>query len=185
MISQYFTRFGCSSCRSGDNKEPQPLPRMKIIPLLLLVLFLWLALVSLQEALAGSPTPGGTVPVCGSGRCNGTYVAPSVQRAPVTVSASHAFTAIGGSRVIDIKLSQEARDQINAVVKEAPLPQGCSTAADRAKAMAKQPPLYGWPQNEIPRPSSRAQSHYSSATGVRRNAHTRVQRSELAITSFH
>jgi hypothetical protein len=157
---------------------------MKIIPRLLLVLFLLLAMVSPQEALAGSPTPGGTVPVCGSTGCNGTYVAPYVRRAPGTASASHAFTATGGSRVIAISLSQEARDEINAVVKEEPLPRGCSIAADRAKTIAKQPPLYGWSQNEIPRPSSRAQSHYSSATGVLRNSHGRIPRSEAARRAF-
>jgi hypothetical protein len=149
---------------------------MKIIPRLLLVFFLLLAMVSPQEALAGSPTPGGTVPVCGYTGCNGTYVAPYVQRAPVTASASHAFTATGGSRVIDISPSQEARDKINAVVKEAPLPQGFSSAADRAKAIAKEPPLYGWSQNEIPRPLS----HYSTAPGILRNSHGRIQRSEAA-----
>ena len=152
--------------------------------ILLLVLVLWLAIVSPQEALAGSPTPGGTVPVCGVTGCNGTFVTPYVRRAPGTASASHAFTAIGGSRVIDISLSQEARDGINAVVKEAPLPQGCSTAADRAKAITKQPPLYGWPQDEIRRPSSRAQSRYSSATGVPRNSHGRIQRSKWAKRTF-
>ena len=141
---------------------------MKTIPRLLLVSFLLLAMVSPQEALAGS---------CGSNRCNATYVAPYVPRAPATASASHAFTAIGGSRVADINLSQEARDRINAGGKEEPLPKGFSTAADRAKLVARQPPLYGWPQNEIPRPSSRAQSHYSIATRVLRNSRGRVLRS--------
>jgi hypothetical protein len=141
---------------------------MKTIPRLLLVSFLLLTMVSLQEALAGS---------CGSNRCNATYVAPYVPRAPATASASHAFTAIGGSRVADINLSQEARDRINAGGKEEPLPKGFSTAADRAKLVAEQPPLYGWPQNEIPRPSSRAQSHYSIATRVLRNSRGRVLRS--------
>ena len=141
---------------------------MKTIPRLLLVSFLLLAMVSPQEALAGS---------CGSNRCNATYVAPYVPRAPATASASHAFTAIGGSRVADINLSQEARDRINAGGKEEPLPKGFSTAADRAKLVAEQPPLYGWPQNEIPRPSSRAQSHYSIATRVLRNSRGRVLRS--------
>jgi hypothetical protein len=140
---------------------------MKTIPHLLLVSFLLLAMVSPEEALAGS---------CGSNRCNATYVAPyaprapAVPSAPATASASHAFTAIGGSRVADINLSQEARDGINAGGKEEPLPKGFSTAADRAKLVAKQSPLYGWPQNEIRRPSSRAQSHYSIATRVLRNS---------------
>lgn len=141
---------------------------MKIIPRLMLVLFLLLAMVSPREALAGS---------CGSNRCNVAYVAPHVPRAPATASAPHAFTAIGGSRVAAINLSQEARDGINAGGKEEPLPNGFSTAADRAKLIAKQPPLYGWPQDEIPRPSSRAQSHYSVATRVLRNSRGRVPRS--------
>ena len=141
---------------------------MKIIPRLLLVSFLLLAMVSPQEALAGS---------CGTTGCNVTYVAPYVQRAPATASAPHAFTAIGGSRVANINLSQEARDVINAGGKEEPLPKGFLMAADRAKLIAKQPPLYGWPQDEIPRPSSRAQSHYSIATRVLRNSRDRVLRS--------
>jgi hypothetical protein len=141
---------------------------MKTIPHLLLVSFLLPAMVSPQEALAGS---------CGSNRCNATYVAPYVPSAPATASASHAFTAIGGTRVADINLSQEARDRINAGDKEEPLPKGFSTAADRAKLVVKQSPFYGWPQNEMPRPSSRAQSHYSIATRVLRNSRARVLRS--------
>jgi len=151
---------------------------MKLIPRFLLVLFLLLAMVVLREALAGSPRPGGNVPVCGSTRCSGTYVAPHVQSAPSTAAASHAFTATGGSRVGNITLSQEARDTINAGIKEAPLPRGYSTAADRAKAIAKQPPLYAWPQNEIPRPSSKA-NYYSSGRGVLRNTRGRIQQSTL------
>ena len=143
---------------------------MKIIPRLLLVWFLLLEVLSLQEALAGS---------CKSPGCNVTSVAPSAQRAPATTSASHAFTAIGGSRVADINLSQEARDGINAEGKEEPLPKGVLMAADRAKLIAKQPPLYGWPQNEIPRPSARAQSHYPIATRVPRNSGGRVLRSRV------
>ena len=141
---------------------------MKIIPRLLLVSFLLLAMVTPPEALAGD---------CGSNRCNVTYVAPSAQPAPATTSASHAFTAIGGSRVADINLSQEARDGINAGGKEEPLPKGVLMAADRAKLIAKQPPLYGWPQNEISRPSSRAQWHYPIATRVPRNSRGRVLQS--------
>jgi hypothetical protein len=142
---------------------------MKIILRLLLVSSLLLATVSPQDAAADG---------CGSNRCNVTYVAPPVQRAPATASASHAFTASGGSRVAEINLSQEARDGIKAAGKEEPLPKGFSTAADRAKLIAKQPPLYGWPQDEIiPRPASRAQSHYSIATRELRNSHSRVLRS--------
>jgi hypothetical protein len=141
---------------------------MKIIPHLLLVSFLLLGMASPQEALAGC---------CGSNRCNATSVAPSVPPAPATATASHAFTAIGGSRVADVNLSQEARDVINAAGKEEPLPKGFSTAADRAKLVARQSPLYGWRQNEIPRPSSRAQSHHSIATRVSRNSRAKVLRS--------
>src|ERR1700730_3368142 len=97
---------------------------MKIIPRLLLVSFLLLAMVSPQEALAGS---------CNSTGCNVTYVAPRVQPAPASASASHAFTAIGGSRVANINLSQEARDGLSAAGKEEPLPKGVLMAADRAK----------------------------------------------------
>ena len=140
---------------------------MKIVPRLLLASFLLLAMVS-PQALAGS---------CKSTGCNVTYVAPYVQRAPATASASHAFTAIGGSRVADINLSQEARDGINGGVKEAPLPKGFVTVADRAKLVAKQPSLYGWPQDEIPRPSSRAHPHSSIATRVLRNSRSSVLRS--------
>lgn len=140
---------------------------MKAIPHLLLVSFLWLAMVSTQqEALAGS---------CGSNRCNA--VVPYVPPAPATASGSHAFTAIGGSRVADVNLSQEARDRINAGDKEERLPKGFSTAADRARLVTKQSPLYGWAQNEIPRPSSRAQSHYSIATRMSRNSRARALRS--------
>ena len=143
---------------------------MKIIPRLLLVSFLLLVMVSPQEALAGS---------CGPNGCGVTYVAPYVQHAPATGSASHAFTANGGSRVAAINLSQEARDVINAEGKEAPLPKGLFTAADRAKLIARQPPLYGWPEDEIPRPVSRTQSHYSIATRVLRNSRGTVLRSPV------
>ena len=101
---------------------------MKTIPRLLLVSFLLLAMVSAQEALAGS---------CGSNRCNAAFVAPYVPSAPATASASHAFTASGGSRVADVNLSQEGRDRLNAGGKEEPLPKGFSTAADRAKLFAE------------------------------------------------
>jgi hypothetical protein len=122
---------------------------MKTIPRLQLVSFVLLAMVSSQEALAGS---------CGSDRCNATYVAPYVPPAPATAtsSASHAFTATGGSRVANVNLSQEARDRINAGDKEEPLPKGFSTAADRAKLVARQSPLYGWTESESSRPASRA-----------------------------
>jgi len=141
---------------------------METIPRLLLVSFLLLAMVSLQEALAGS---------CGSNRCNITFVAPSVRSVPATASAPHSFTAIGGSRVADVNLSPEGRDRLNAGGKEEPLPKGLSTAADRAKLATKQAPLYGWPENVISRPSSRAQSRYSIATRGSRNSRARVPRS--------
>jgi len=139
---------------------------MKTIPQLVLVSFLLLAVVSPQEVLAGD---------CGSNRCNA--VVPYVPPAPATASASHAFTANGGSRVADVNLSQEARDVINAGGKEEPLPKGFSTATDRAKLVARQSPLYGWLENEISRPSSRAQSHSSIATRAARNSRARVPRS--------
>jgi hypothetical protein len=160
---------------------------MKIIPRFLLVFFLLLALVSAAtEAMAGQqPSCSGTVCFSGYTRSNGTQVAPYVRRAPGTASESHAFTATGGTTVIVSSPSQEVRDSISAVAKDASLPNGFSTAAERAKKIATQPPLYGWPQNEIPRPSSKAQSrYYSSATGVLRNSHGRIQRSEWAKRSF-
>ena len=139
---------------------------MNLIPRLLPVSFLLLA-ISPQEALAGS---------CNSTGCNVIPVAPSAQRAPATASAPHAFSAIGGSRVANINLSQEARDGINAGGKEEPLPKGFLTAADRPRLIARQTPLYGWPQNEIPRLSSRVPRHYS-ATRALRNSRARVPRS--------
>jgi hypothetical protein len=103
---------------------------MKTIPRLLLVSFLLLAMVSLREALAGS---------CGSNKCNATatYAASYVPPAPATASASHGFTAIGGTRVADVNLSREGRERLAAGDKEEPLPKGCSTAADRAKLFAE------------------------------------------------
>ena len=134
---------------------------MKTIPRLLLVSFLLLAMISAQEALAGS---------CGSNRCNATYVAPYVPPAPATASASRGFTAIGGTRVADVNLSQEGRERLNAGDKEEPLPKGWSTAADRARLAAQQQPLDGWSQNEILRSTLSARSHYSVATRVLRNS---------------
>jgi hypothetical protein len=105
---------------------------MKTIPRLLLGSFLLLAMISAQEALAGS---------CGSNKCNAnvTYVAPYVPPAPATASAfaSRGFTAIGGSRVADVNLSPEGRERLAAGDKEEPLPKGCSTAADRARLFAE------------------------------------------------
>jgi hypothetical protein len=143
---------------------------MKTIPRLLLASLLLLATVSAQEALAGG---------CNSNRCSATatYGAPSVPPAPATASASHGFTAIGGSRVADVNLSPEGLARLAAGDKEEPLPKGCSTAADRAKLFAEQPQFEGWSQNEIPRRSSRAQSHSSIATRVSRNSRGKVPRS--------
>ena len=101
---------------------------MKTIPRLLPVPFLLLAMVSAQEALAGG---------CNSNKCNATYAAPYVPPAPATPSASHGFTAIGGSRVADVNLSPEGLARLNAGDKEEPLPKGCSTAAERAKLFAE------------------------------------------------
>jgi hypothetical protein len=125
-------------CAKMENsKGTQRRPTMKTIPRLLLISFLLLAMVSPQEALAGG---------CSSNKCNATYVAPSVPPAPATASASRGFTAIGGSRVADVNLSPEGLARLNAGDKEEPLPKGCSTAADRAKLFAEQPPLDGWSQ---------------------------------------
>jgi hypothetical protein len=136
---------------------------MKTISRLLLVSFLFLVMIFSQEALAGSG--------CGPTGCP----APSsVQRAPAAASASRAFTATGGSRVADVNLSPEAREVINAEGKEPPLPKGFLSAADRAKLIAKQPPLYGWPENAIARPVPRTQPHSSIATRVAGNSHGRV-----------
>jgi hypothetical protein len=103
---------------------------MKTIRRLLPVSFFLLAMVSPQEALAGG---------CGSNKCNANaiYIAPSVPPASATASASHGFTAIGGSRVADVNLSPEGRERLAAGDKEEPLPKGFSTAADRAKLVAK------------------------------------------------
>ena len=129
---------------------------MKTISRLLLISILFLAMAMAQEILAGSG--------CGPTGCPVPSSAPSVQRAPATASTSRAFTATGGSRVADVNLSPEAREVINAEGKELPLPKGCLTAADRAKLMAKQPPLYGWPENEFRQSVSRTQPHSSIAT---------------------
>src|SRR6185436_13416616 len=107
------------------------LATMKKISRILLAWFLFLAMTLSQEALAGG---------CGSTGCPVPNAAPSAKAAPANASTSRAFTAIGGSRVADVNLSQEARDVINAGGKEEPLPKGCLTAADRAKLIAKQPP---------------------------------------------
>ena len=139
---------------------------MKTISRLLLVSFLSLVMVLSHEALAGSG--------CGPTGCP---VLASPQRAPATASTSRAFTATGGSRVADVNLSPEAREVINSEGKESPLPKGCFTAADRAKLLAKQPPLYGWPDNEISRAVSRTQPHSSTiATRVVANSHDRMMR---------
>ena len=151
---------------------------MKIAPRFLVVFVVLFALVSPPEALAGSGPCCGSVPVSGYTRSNGTYVAPYVRRAPGTASASHAFTATGGRTVAVCLASQETRDGSNVVVKESSLPRGFSTAADRAKAIARQPPLYGWSGNEISRPpigSSRA--HYSSTIEPLRDSKGRIRRS--------
>ena len=141
---------------------------MKTIPRFLLVSFVLVAMVSQREALAGS---------CASNKCNAIYVAPYVPSARVTASSSHAFTAVGGSRVADVNLSQEGRDRMNAGDKEEPLPKGFSTAADRARLVTTESPLYGWSENKISRPSSRAQAHYSIATRASRNSRANVLRS--------
>lgn len=136
---------------------------MKIISPLLLSSIVLFALVSHEEAMAGS---------CGPNGCRVTVV-PSVQRPSVTASGSHSFTATGGSRVASINLSQEAREGIIADGKEPPLPKGFVSAADRAKQIAKQAPLYGWSDDNIVR-SLPAQSRYTVATQISRNSRARV-----------
>ena len=101
---------------------------MKTISRFLLVSVLLLVMVSVQEAMAGD---------CASGRCPFTSVAPSAPPAPATASASRGFTATGGTRVADVNLSPEGRARLAAGDKEEPLPKGFSTAADRAKVVAK------------------------------------------------
>jgi hypothetical protein len=163
---------------------------MKIIHRLLPVLFLLLALVSVAPALAGQrpSCSSGTTCVNGYTQSNGTQVAPYVRRAPGTASESHAFTATGGTTVIVSSPSQEGRDRIKAAVQEAPLPRGCSTAADREKVAAKQPPLYGWPEPPRSRVLWRNQEPalISSATvQIHRNSQARIQRSGTRKTLVH
>ena len=149
----------------------QPMPKKKVISRLLLSSFFLLPMIPWQAAMAGGS--------CSSGSCGFTSVAPPVQRPPATASARHSFTATGGSRVAQINLSQEGRDVLNAEGKEAPLPKGCLMAADRAKLMAKQPPLYGWPEDATPSSSSsssRERSRYSIAKHVSRTSPGKVLR---------
>jgi hypothetical protein len=147
---------------------------MEIIFRLLLGSFVFLMMMSQQDAIAGC---------CGPRGCNFTYPAPTVQRAPVaTASSKHGFTAIGGSRVAQINLSQEARDAMNAAGKEEPLPKGFVTAADREKMIAKQASLYETPENEISQSSLRAQSRYYIAKQVSRSSRNRVLRTPTRPT---
>jgi hypothetical protein len=140
---------------------------MKKMSRFVFIQFLFLAMLSLQNVLAGN---------CGPTGCNLTYVAPSRQPAS-TVSTSHAFTAIGGSRVANINLSQEARDRLSEEEKTEPSAKVSLTAADRTKLTAKQTPLYGWPEDESPRLVSRPQSHSSIATQASRNSRSKILRS--------
>ena len=142
---------------------------MKVTLRLLLFSFLLLAILSGEEVLAGGS--------CGPTGCSAIPVTPPVQRASATATAPYAFTATGGSRVANVNLSQEAIERIKEGDKELPLPKGFSTAADRAKVIAKQQPLYGWAEDETGRPASRAQSHYSIAAGGLRNSRGKALRS--------
>lgn len=141
---------------------------MKRIPPLGLVWFIFLATVVPGPARAGS---------CGPNGCPFTTDAPPVQRTSAIISTSHGFTATGGTRVADINLSPEAREVINAGGKEEPLPKGFMSAADRAKLIASQPPLYGWPEDKVARPVSKTPSHFSNAKRVARNSRGVVVRS--------
>ena len=135
------------------------------MPRLLLIAFHLLAIVSPQVGLAGD---------CGANRCKATYVAPSVPNrpaaagAPTSASSSHAFTAIGGSRVADVNLSPEGLARFNAGDKEEPLPKGCSTAAERAKLFAEpsKPRRGRWVQPL----RHRTRVTWESGSGVRREA---------------
>src|SRR5215470_13349989 len=108
---------------------------MKRILRFLCIAFVFLAAILSREVFAGS---------CGPTGCNIANAAPSAP-STTTTSSSHSFTATGGARVAETNLSQEARDLMNAQGKEAPLPKGFMSAADRAKLIARQPSLYGWP----------------------------------------
>src|ERR1044072_10032087 len=107
---------------------------MKTIPRLLPVPFLLLALVSAQEARAGT---------CGSNRCPFASVAPSVPpasapaRAPSTASASRGFTATGGTRVAEVNISPEGLERLAAMDKEEPSAKENSPATERTKLAAK------------------------------------------------
>jgi hypothetical protein len=140
---------------------------MKRIRHLLLVLLVFIATVLSQEALAGS---------CGPTGCNIDNGAPSVPSTPSTASSSHAFTATGGARVADTNLSQEAREVINTQGKEAPLPKGFVSAADRAKLIAGQSSLYGWPEDENPRRVARTVSRPSNTRRPSQNSLGQVRR---------
>jgi len=147
---------------------------MEFISRFLLGSFVFLMMMSQRDAIAGC---------CGPRGCNFTNPAPPVKRAPVAAASSkHGFTAIGGSRVAQINLSEEALDALNAVGKEEPLPKGFVTAADREKLIAKQASLYEWPENEISQSSSRAQSRYYIAKQVSRNSRGRVLRTPVSPT---
>jgi len=141
---------------------------MKKILRSVFVLFLLLAVLALQNALAGN---------CGPTGCNLAYVAPPVQAKASATSSSHAFTATGGSRVANINLSQEARDRLSEEEKTAPVAKESLAAANRVKPIAKQSPLYGWPEDESPRTVSGSQSHSSVATRAMRNSRGKVLRS--------
>ena len=146
---------------------------MKKISRSLFVSFLFLASVSLKQALAGGS--------CGPTGCSAISISPPVQRAPATASAAHAFTAIGGSRVADVNLSQEARERIKEGDKELPLPKGFITAADRAKANTKKEPLYGWGEDDY---GPRTRSNRFVSPHVFRNSPNRgVQRSARPVRS--
>ena len=134
-------------------------------------LVVWLLLVAAvvlsHEALAGN---------CGPTGCP--FVGPAPQPAPVAASSKHAFTAAGGRRVAEINLSQEAREVITAEGKETPLPKGFLSAADRAKLIATQVPLYGWPQDQARRPVSLAQSRDPTIARISQNSRDEVQSSK-------
>ncbi len=134
-----------------------------------LLVSLLLALGWGQKAMAGG---------CGPRGCPAVAATQNVQPAPATsASSSHAFTAVGGSRVAEINLSPEGLAAVNAAGKEEPLPKGFVSAADRARRIAKETPLYGWPEDGVGRPL-KMQSRYSSVARTFQNSRVTESRSQ-------
>jgi hypothetical protein len=143
---------------------------MKIVLRLLRLSFLFLTMVSLQDAMGGG---------CGPRGCSAVKLTENVRPAPSNVAGSHSFTAAGGSMVAEINLSQEAVAVINAKGKEEPLPKGFVCAADRQKSVAGQEPLYGWEETGG---TLRKQSRrYSNVTRAFPNSRTTQRPSQAKV----